>query len=476
MDFQTVLYTSGSLTAIILTITLIIYGARIRRVVSEVTDATRMALYSFGASGVMTVIVTVAGLFYRGLFMAWMGLFFEFLISTMMYILYPEGSRGKYARIGIFAIALGMLAENLISFLGIIPDFGIRIAMMGLTIYLVAAFLFAFILVRETPSAFTGSIMLILILYVITAITAGTYFIFDHTEYFIIQSLPILVSAAVFGSVNRPWRTMVTLFIVFTAIAMSGGLLLGALMTNPIEWTTVLFVVPAIIASLSLVAPMNYFIEQAVNTGNRTPQFISVVLATVSILALTHSNSFAIYMSATPHTWNEFFVWSDVILGSVAIIAFLIAGASASFSEGAYIVTRELGVMFGTAMIVLGFPVIRGWPGENVWRAAELYPFLAVAMAIGIILFVRTSYRLHRSGATRAAQNLMTFVVAALIIGIVTMFSDQLNIFLVMLLLIIASGLALASSPPIIARFRAVVRRLDEVSTLGEDEDGTIRF
>jgi hypothetical protein len=404
-----------------------------------------------------------------------MGFFFAFLVSTMTYILYPEGSRAKYARVGLFVIALAMFAENLVSFLGIIPDFGIRIAMMGLTIYLVSAFLFSFILIRETPSAFTGSIMLILVLYVVTAVTAGTYFIFDHTEYFIIQSLPILVSAAVFGSVNRPWRTMVTLFIVFTAIAMTGGLVLGALLADPIEWLTLMFVIPAALAGLALVAPMNYFIEQAVKTGTRTPQFISVVLATVSILTLTHSNSFAIYISQG-NIWNEFFVWSDVILGSIAIIAFLIAGASASFGEGAYIVTRELGVMFGTAMIVLGFPVIRGWPSETVWRAAVLYPYLVIAMIVGILLFARTSYRLHKAGATRAAQNLMTFVFAALIIGVVTMFSDQLSIFVVMLMLAIAAGLALASSPPIIARLSSVVRRLDEVSTLGEEEDGTIRF
>lgn len=472
MDFEIALYISGSITAVILAITLAVFGVRIRRVFSEVTKGTRYALMSFGASGIMTVVVVITGLYYRGFFMSWMGFFFAFLASSILYILYPDGKRAYYARIGFYILAFVMFAENFVEVYNIVPGMGMYMRMLGLTIYLTSSFVLAGILIRETPSAFTGSIMLILILYIVTAFTASTYLIFDNPEYFIIQSLPILVSAAVFGSVNRPWRTMVSLFVVFMALAMAGGLLVGAILAS--EWTTVWFTVAATIAGLSLVAPLNYFIGQAVESGGRTPQFISVVLVTVSILTLTHVNSFSIWVTQG-EVWNEFFVWSDVLLGSVAIISFLLAGASAAFGEGTYIVTRELSVMFGTAMIVLGFPVIRGWPGE-AWRAAQLYPYLGIAMAIGVLLFVRTSYALYKAGARRAAQNLMTFMFAALIIGIITMFSDQIPLVFTIILLIVASGLALASSPPIVARLNRTISRLDEVSTIGDQEDGSIRW
>ncbi len=472
MDFEIALYISGSITAIILSITLGIFSVRIRKVFPDVTKGTRYALMSFGASGIMTVVVVITGLYFRGLFMAWMGFFFAFLVSSILYILYPEGKRAYYSRIGLFLIAFAMLAENLIVFLNLVPGVGMYVRMLGLTVYIVSAFILAGILIRETPSAFTGSFMLILIFYLVTAFTASTYLIFDNPEYFIIQSLPILVSAAVFGSVNRPWRTMVSLFVVFLAIAMAGGLLVGAVLAG--EWTTVWFTAAATIAGLSLVAPLNYFIGQAAGSGSRTPQFISIVLVTVSILTLTHVNSYSIWVTQS-QVWNEFFVWSDVLLGSIAIIAFLLAGASAAFGEGSYIIARELGVMFGTTMIILGFPVIRGWPGES-WQASTLYPYLGIAMAMGVLLFVRTAYTLNKAGARRAAQNLMTFMFAALIIGIITMFSDQIPLVFTILLLIVASGFALASSPPIVARLNRTISRLDEVSTIGDQEDGSIRW
>jgi hypothetical protein len=472
VDFEIALYISGTITAIILIFTLFVFAVRIRRVFPDVTKGTRNALLSFGASGIMTAVVVVTGLYFRGLFMAWMGFFFAFLVNSIIYILYPEGRRASYARIGMYLLAFAILVENLFEFLPMLPDMGMYLRMIGLTVFIVGAFLLAGILIRETPSAFTGSFMLILIFYLVTAFTASTYLIFDNPEYFIIQSLPILVSAAVFGSVNRPWRTMVSLFVVFLAVAMAGGLIVGAVLVG--EWTTVWFTTAATIAGLSLVAPLNYFIGQAVVSGGRTPQFIAVVLVTVSILTLTHVNSFAIWVTQS-QVWNEFFVWSDVFLGSIAIIAFLLAGASAAFGEGTYIVARELSVMFGTTMIVLGFPIIRGWPGES-WQASTLYPFLGIAMAIGVLLFVRTAYALNKAGARRAAQNLMTFMFAALIIGIIAMFSDQIPLIVTVMLLLVASGLAIASSPPIVARLDRTISRLDEVSTIGDQEDGSIRW
>lgn len=458
MDFELALYTSGTMTAVLLAAMLVVYGVSIRRVFADVTKSTKRALIMFGMSGVMTVVVTVAGLYFRGFFLSWMGFFFAFVVATILYILYPESRRAAAGRAVAFAIAFGMLAENFVRVV-ILPGYTQMFEYIGLTVLLIASFTYSIVLVRDTPSAFTGSILLVLILYIVTAATAATSFIFIHTEYFIIQSLPIIVSAAVFGSVLRPWRTMITLFIVFLAASMGGGLVWASLLAGDVLiWQ---FTIVAVAACICVAAPLNFFIQQGADTGARTPRFIGVVLIALSLLILTHTNSWAIYlMEIGPKaalTWNEYMVSVDVILGVIAIGTFALAASAASFGERTYGTIREFVVILGTAIAVLGLYPVR----IDRWAANALYPALALLMAAGIILFIRVSVRIYRAGAIRAAQNFMTFVVSALTIGIVVMFSDQIaaiSFELVLLMMVVAGALALASSPPVLAsigkRFR----------------------
>jgi hypothetical protein len=252
---------------------------------------------------------------------------------------------------------------------------------------------------------------------------------------------------------------MISLFIIFLAASMGSGLVWAAYLADDILiWQ---FTIAAVAACLCVVAPLNFFIQQGADTGARTPRFIGVVLIALSLLILTHTNSWAIYlMEIGPKaalTWNEYMVSVDVILGVIAIGTFALAASAASFGERTYSTVREVVVIFGTAIAVLGLYPVR----LDRWAANSLYPLLAILMVVGILLFVRVSIRIYRAGATRAAQNFMTFVISSLTIGVVVMFSDQiaaLSFEIVLLMLTIAGVLALASSPPVLAsigkRFR----------------------
>ena len=461
MDFEIALYVSGTITAFSLAAALVVYGIQIRRIFVNVGPNTRKALIHFGISGALTFIVTMAGLFWRGFFLSWMGFFFAFIISTILYVLYPDSRKASLGRAAVMLLASLMVLENSYRFF-IDPNFTSMMEYLGVTILLTGSFVYAIVLVRDTPSAFTGSILLILVLYVITAATAATSFIFIHHEYFIIQSTPILVSAAVFGSIRRPWRAMISIFIVLLFVSMSGGLLWGAYLAG--EMIIFQFTIIALFAGLCIVAPLNFFVQQGVDTGARTPQLIGNVLIALSLLVATHTNSWAVYQSVTYDpvkpalVWNEWFVSVDVILGVIAIMSFLMAAGAASFGARTYGNIRDAALITGTGIVVLGLYPVR----LERWQASMLYPIMAVFILIGVVIFARVSFRIYKAGASRAAQNFMTFILSSLVIGIITMYSDQIQLELVYILLVMAGLLALASSPPIIA---SITRRFRRGST-----------
>jgi hypothetical protein len=136
-------------------------------------------------------------------------------------------------------------------------------------------------------------------------------------------------------------------------------------------------------------------------------------------------------------------------------MSFLMAAGAASFGARAYGNIRDATLMIGTAIIVLGLYPVR----LDRWSANLLYPLMAVFILIGVAIFGRLSVRIYRAGSTRAAQNFMTFILSSLVIGLVTMYSDQIPLLMVFTLLMLAGLLALASSPPIVASISGRFRR-----------------
>ncbi len=463
MDFGLALIVSGAITAAILSIALFVYIHSVRRIFNDVTASTKNALISFGLAGFMTVAVTMAAFIDPRIIIALMGIFFALMISTILYVLYPEGSKAKIGRYLGFIVALAMVIENQLVYHGYLGSSMFQY--IGLSILILGSFTLAAILVKDTQSAFTASVVMILTLYLLTGVLSATHFIFDNTEYFILQSFPILVSVAVYASISRPWRSMISIFIVSFAISLGGGLIWSAIVAgDTIIWQ---FTLVAVIACLCLIFPLNYFVQQGAETGARTPRFIGYVLIALSLLVLAHVNSWVIYMveilPKEAMEWNEYFVSVDVILGVIAIISFILAGVAASFGERTYAVIHNVLLVIGTALIVLGLYPVR----LDRWKANELYPIMLILIVIGMVLLIRVSVRIYRTGVTRAAWTFVTFIFSSLTIGLTVMFSDRLPFEILVGLLTAASALAILSNPLVVTSLSKRFRRTSHEKQLG---------
>lgn len=454
MDFSLALIISGLVTAVLLSIALIVYGFSVKRILNDVTPNTRKALISFGFAGLLTVIVTLTGIIDSRLQFAVMGIFFALMVSTILYVLYPEGSRAKKGRYLAFIISIIMIIENQLVLHGYLGSSMFQY--MGLTILIISSFTLSFILVRDTPSSFTASVLLILILYLFTGVTAITHFTFNNPEYFIVQSLPIIISVAVYASISRPWRSMISIFLIAFAISLGSGLIIGALLVgNSLIWQ---YTLVALIASLFLISPLNYFVQQGAETGARTPRLIGYVLIALCLLILSHTNSWAVYvvemLPKPAMAWNISFVAIDTILGTIAIVCFVLAGAAANFGEKTYSIIHNALLIAGTTIAMIGMYTIR-----DIGEVNDVYPLMLGLIFIGILLFIKISVKIYRIGAKRAAANFMTFIISSLAIGLAVMFSDQLPFLIFVILLAIASILALASNPLLVSSISKRFRR-----------------
>jgi hypothetical protein len=135
-------------------------------------------------------------------------------------------------------------------------------------------------------------------------------------------------------------------------------------------------------------------------------------------------------------------------------------------------------VVFGTAAAFLTFPLTQPAfiTNDIVWLA------IGVVIAIGTLMFIRLSIRITRAGGGAAARRLMMFIVSALMIAVVSMYSDNIPPvppdvpITAILLLLFAGTLALLSSPPVMARLSRTIEKLEEVEDLGVQEDGSIKI
>ena len=111
-----------------------------------------------------------------------------------------------------------------------------------------------------------------------------------------------------------------------------------------------------------------------------------------------------------------------------------------------------------------------------VWLA------LGVVIASGTLFFISLSIRIFRAGDRTAAGRLIAFITSALMIAVVSMYSDNIppvppDVPIASIsLLLFAGSLALLSSPPVWARFTRTVEKLDEVSEAGVEEHVSIKI
>ncbi|MFW9812964.1 MAG: hypothetical protein ACFFF9_10945 [Candidatus Thorarchaeota archaeon] len=473
IDFYSALLDSGNVIVVVLALSLMLFGNRVRQIYPDIGVGTRRALMAYAMSGIAMALATFTAVSELMRFMVTgTGAFFlGSILIAELYILQPE-KRANQGTVVIVLIIIGVYANN---FLEEFFGFPLYFMMIGLPLLMLGSAYFAFVLVRENPSTFSASLLVVLILYMSTWIIAATGWIFDNPEYYVLQVIPIIVAATVFSSIRKPWRTTIAVFLMLFTFTLCTPLLSSAADVG--SWTIFFFVGVEMFTAFCLMAPLNYFLDQAVETGTMTPLYLGAVVSLVALLVATHSLSWAVFIS-NGLVWNQYLVWVDVIIGSMAIIAFMLAAVSSLHGDWALMITREGMLIFTTFAVLLVFPYTQPTFISNsmVWLA------LGVVIAIGTLFFIRLSIRIFRSGGRIAAGRLMAFITSALMIAVVSMYSDTIppvppDIPIASIsLLLFAGSLALLSSPPVWARITRTVEKLDEVSKIGVGEDGSIKI
>jgi hypothetical protein len=473
IDFDKVLIDSGSVIIVILLVSLLIFAQRVRDIYSDIGLGTKRALIAYSMTGIAMALATFFGIHeaFRFMITGTGAFFLGAIVIAQAWILFSTNRAKQSTAITTF-IVIGVYVNNFLdAFFGVPPYF----MMVGLSILLVASVYLAVVLLRENPSTFSASLLVILLLYMSTWIITATDWTFNHPQYYILRVIPLIVAATIFSSFRRPWRRTLATFILYFTITIGLPMLVDAFRVG--SWTIFYFVGIEVFTALCLIAPLEYFLEQASQTGARMPLYLGAVVTFIALLVSTHSLSWALFINQRL-VWNQYLVWVDVVLGSCAIIAFMLAAASAFYGDWVQTFTREVMIIFGTSAAYLTFPLTQPVTITNdyVWTT------IGVIIAIGTLMFVGLSIRIARAGGVVAARRLMMFIISALMIAIVSMYSDSIPPeppavpTTAVALLLFAGVLALLSSPPVTARLSRTVSRLEELEELAVEEDGSIKI
>ena len=455
-DFYTTLIDSGSVIIVILIAALLIFATRVREIYNDIGIGTRRALMAYATAGIAMAIATLTAISPDVRFMVTGvgALFLGSIVIAQLWILVPE-NRAKQGTIASVLMIVGVFVNNFLNKFYSIP---LYFMMIALTILLIGSLYFAVVLIRENPSTFSASLLLVLILYMLTWVIAATGWIFANPEYYVLQVIPLILAATVFSTVRRPGRTTLAVFIMYFTLTLGLPILISAY--NAADWVTLSFVSIELITAFCLISPLNYFLDQHADTGAKTPLYMGAVVAFLALLMSTHSLSWAVFIQAGL-VWNQYIVWFDVLIGCSAIIAFVLAVVSSLYGDWAQTIIREMLVIFATGAAFLTFPITQPAfiANDQVWLA------IGVVVIIGTLLFTRLAYKVAKAGGGRAARNLMLFVISAIMIAIVSMYSDNIPPkppevpIVVIFLLVIADIMSLFSNPNFVTEAKRRLRR-----------------
>jgi hypothetical protein len=449
----------------------------VREIYSDIGLSTKRALIAYSMTGIAMALATFFGIHeqFRFMIIGTGSFFLGAIVIAEAWVLFSP-NRAKQSTILTILIIASVFANN---FLEKFFEFPPYFMMIGLSILLIVSVYLAVVLLRENPSTFSASMLLVLLLYMTTWIFTTTNWTFTHPQYYILQVIPLIVAATVFSSVRRPWKTTLATFILFFTLAIGLPLIIAAYKVG--SWTIFYFVSIELFTAICLIAPLEYFLDQAIKTGARMPLYLGAVVIFIALLVSTHSLSWSVFINQRL-VWNQYLVWIDVVIGSCAIIAFMLAAVSSFYGDWVQTFTREAMIIFGTSTAFLTFPLTL--PASQPVTATNGLVWFAfgVIITIGTLMFIRLSIRITRAGGATAARRLMMFVISALLIAIVSIYSDSIPPeppaipWTAILILLLAGGIAVFSSPPVAARLSRTVEQLDELSELGVEEDGSINL
>ncbi len=448
MDFALSLLISGIVASVLLIFAIIIYFRRFREIEGQLTEGTRRALLSFGLSVVFLVLVPISGILLPTIIPVWISALVVGLIVSEMYLAMDDVEKvKKYGTfLGVLVLVVGF--ETVLRIL--IPSYPLPpIALiMVLPPSLITAIIGTLYVLRESPSPFTGSMLIIIVFTIFAGMSATIGDLLVTPQYFIIQILPVVVAAGVLGSMLRPWRNIVTLSLASLIVCVGIALSIPALLEG--EAVIYLLTIPVTFALLCLLSPLSFFLKQTVETRATTALYISLTLVSMALLALTHVNNYAISYSSLG-VWDEGILFIDWFFGVLAVSAFTMSAIATSFSANVRHASREVIIGFGMMLLTLGMPFVR-WvevDGEMIqrWELDPLYLGIFALVIISFMVFFKMAYQLWKAGSGRAGLRFIFFMFATLFLGIVSMFADNIPIDLLMPLELAAGVMMLLSSP-----------------------------
>jgi len=443
MNFELSIIIAALLSTAAIYLGLIVYASRLKKVYNEVSKPIARALVLFEISTIFMGIIGVSGVIAPNLSMVPISFMLAALFMAELNLASSNELLVKRASIVIISLSSIVFIET---FLGFILTFQRFILMPTLGIFFIGCLITSIYLLKESPNPFSASIFILLVSLTIAAVSAATGILGTHPEYFIIQVIPLIVGAAVLGSMLRPWRHIISVSIGILAIVVGLSLAIPAYLDNDIN--ILIFCSVAAFAGAATVIPLDFFVNQATTTRATTPMYMSITLLLVPLLVITHSNNYAISLSAIG-AWDPNILFIDWFFGLFGVAAFTLASITAMTSKQTSQRSREILIGVMCILLTLGHPYVV----DGRYELDILYIGLMAVLAIGIFEFLSVAYKLAKAGAAMAGARFVAFMFAGLGIGIVAMFADLIPLEITASMLVGAGVLLIASSP------RASLRR-----------------
>ena len=425
------------------------YYRTYRKLRSQLSASTRNALLLFGLTAVWyqltTSFVTVSLSFVRIFF----GYTVVLIIITLSQILF-ESRRTKIA-VALASVFCIMLVGALIN-MNVFPD----LRYYAFTTYIIIPLLMALWLHRMFPSPFTYGMITFVILIAPAYLFAVSGYILVVPHLIGAIALPSALISAIFASLNRPWRLIPTLFLIFIGTILAVPVIVASLVSGDVGIT--LFTLFAYGLAMSVILPFEYFVDEALSTRARTPFYMAVTLFSVGLLVETHWVNWAFSYTTSNAVgldlaqllfieihgvWDSNIVYFDWILGIVAVSSFLMAALSTTYSEKVTDYAVDFIIIVGVPLAIFGSPYIN----DGRYDLGVLYIFLLMYILFAVAIYARLAYALVRQGQGSAATRFTMFTLGSLTAGIVSMYSDRMLFILDPIFQTIAILLLLFSTP-----------------------------
>ncbi|MHA1772463.1 MAG: hypothetical protein ACTSYL_12810 [Candidatus Thorarchaeota archaeon] len=439
MDFNIALLVSAHVAFFIMLGSFAVYSRRVYSVRDRVSSSTFRALVFFGLTSFFLGLIILVAAYTDSLTAQryWILFFMMALINSLVHIA-TEQKRIHYVSYAITIILI--IAQIIVTTL--IPSEASPILVTFLAVTMVLVIIGSIWTFSSSPGPFAGGLLIFETTFLIFWYLATSGILYTNVQSFLFVFLPVVMATALLGSLLRPPRTIITLFIGVYSLVVTSGLAFASILSN--EYTITIYVLVANIPVFASILSIDFFAEQMSTTHATVPTYITVTLVTISltIIFTCVDWAFAIQEMITLEPLS----WFEVILGVIAASAFIMSGVATLTQKGHRYIRRLLLANIAVFSL-LGNDFIR----NGRWDFDLLGIIIFAEVSVGLLAYGRTALRLRRLGAKKAARNFVAFNIASILLGLVILISFYLPLVVIVSIMILGAGALVLSSP---RRFR----------------------